>query len=532
MTVAPARKTRGRGGTPSPSGAARSSRWVLALPSGFGLVLAGFGVLAARQPGLLLSFAGAAAVLLVWSGALYVSARRAGRAPTLTIGLHRHHWVQACAQTAVLLYWGWHVRFVYAFLPLIVAQLIFAYAFDSLLSWSRRGTYALGFGPFPIILSINLFLWFRPEWFHWQLAMIALGYSAKELIRWDRDGRRTHIFNPSSFPLAVFSLALLLAGASDRTFGTAIATSQFYPPHIYLVIFLAALPGQLLFGVARMTLTAVITVYAISALYFGLNGTYLFYDTHIPIAIFLGMHLLFTDPSTSPRSESGRLLFGVLYGAGTAAFYVILSGLGEPTFYDKLLPVPIMNLLVRRIDRLAAGRLAWLDPSRLGRAWPAAVRNAAFTSVWAAAFLALSAARGVGDHPPGQALPFWYNACDAGSARACTYAEAMTLIYCDNGSGWACNEWGIRQIEAGRPARGAFERACEIGFEPACDNVGRDTTVGDAVTLARGNPQAPDLPIVLRGSKPPLRGYSQTELVARACAQGWPGACPAAPALP
>lgn len=497
-------------------------------------MLAGFGFLTTRQLGLFPTFASAAAVLLAWSGALYVSARRAGRVLTLGIGLYRHHWVQACAQIVVLLYWGWHVRSVYAFLPLVVAQLVFAYAFDSLLTWSRRGAYALGFGPFPIILSINLFLWFRPEWFHWQLAMIALGYAAKELIRWDRDGRRAHIFNPSSFPLAVVSLGLLLAGASDTTFGTAIASSQFYPPHIYLVIFLASLPGQLLFGVARMTLTAVITLYGISVLFFAVNGTYLFYDTHIPIAIFLGMHLLFTDPSTSPRSEAGRILFGVLYAAGTAAFYVILSGLGEPTFYDKLLPVPIMNLLVRRIDGLAAaGRLAWLDPTRLIRAWSAPRRNVAYTSIWAVAFIALSVARGVGDHPPGQALPFWYEACEAGSARACRYAEAMTLIYCDNGSGWACNEWGIRQIEAGRAARGAFERACEMGFRPGCDNAGRDAGgAGAATTLARGDPQPPDLPIVLRGTKPPLRGYSRAELVSRACDQGWPGACVGGSDLP
>lgn len=489
-------------------------------------MLAGFGVLTVRQPGLFPTFTGAAVVLLAWSAALYVAARRSGRVLTLGIGLYRHHWVQACAQAVVLLYWGWHVRSVYAFLPLVVAQLIFAYAFDALLSWSRRGAYALGFGPFPIILSINLFLWFRPEWFHWQLAMIALGYAAKELIRWDRDGRRAHIFNPSSFPLAVASLGLLLAGASGTTFGTEIASTQFYPPHMYLVIFLASLPGQLLFGVARMTLTAVITLYAISVLYFALNGTYLFYDTHIPIAIFLGMHLLFTDPSTSPRSEPGRFLFGVLYGAGTALFYVILSGLGEPTFYDKLLPVPIMNLLVRRIDRLAAsGRLALFDPSRLTRSWSPIRRNVAYTSMWAAAFIALSAARGIGDHPPGQALPFWYEACDAGNARACSYAEAMTLIYCNNGSGWACNEWGIRQVDAGRSTRGAFEHACEIGFEPACDNVAYDPSDDDVATLARGDPRPPDLPIVLRGTKPPLQGYSQGKLVVRACDQGWPGAC-------
>ncbi|MGH7507611.1 MAG: hypothetical protein ACRELX_18305, partial [Longimicrobiales bacterium] len=190
---------------------------------------------------------GAGVLVLVWCVALHVAALRGTRALTLDVALHKHHWMQACAQGTVLLYWGWHVRFVYAFLPLVVAQLIFAYAIDSLLSLSRRDRYALGFGPFPVILSINLFLWFRPEWFHWQLAMIAVGYAAKEFIRWNKEGRSAHIFNPSSFPLAVFSLGLILTGTSDITLGTAIASSQLYPPHIYLVIFLAALPGQLLF---------------------------------------------------------------------------------------------------------------------------------------------------------------------------------------------------------------------------------------------------------------------------------------------
>ena len=73
---------------------------------------------------------------------------------------------------------------------LIVAQILFAYAFDLLLTWSRRDTATLGFGPFPIVFSKNLFLWFRPDWFYLQFVMIALGFAAKELIRWNRDGRR------------------------------------------------------------------------------------------------------------------------------------------------------------------------------------------------------------------------------------------------------------------------------------------------------------------------------------------------------
>ena len=211
----------------------------------------------------------------------------------------------------MLLYWGWYWRQVYDSAHLIAAQLLFAYAFDMLLGWSRRDAYTLGFGPFPVIFSINLFLWFKPDWFYLQFLMVAVGFAAKELIRWDKDGRRVHIFNPSSFPLAVFSLALILTGMSDLTWGQDIAITQFYPPHMYLMLFLIGLPGQFFFGVTTMTMSAVVTTYLFGLLYFAATGVYFFYDSYIPIAVFLGMHLLFTDPSTSPRTELGRIIFGV-----------------------------------------------------------------------------------------------------------------------------------------------------------------------------------------------------------------------------
>ena len=84
--------------------------------------------------------------------------------------LRKQHYLQACAQGSVLLYWGWYWREVYDSAHLILAQLLFAYAFDMLLSWSRRDTYTLGFGPFPVIFSINLFLWFKPDWFYLQFS--------------------------------------------------------------------------------------------------------------------------------------------------------------------------------------------------------------------------------------------------------------------------------------------------------------------------------------------------------------------------
>ena len=204
--------------------AGEASARALLLPLGFALGLAGLAFLAPvrQNPKALAAFLGAAAVLFMWNVAVLVWSRRAGRTLTLDVVLRKQHYLQACAQGSVLLYWGWYWPPVYAFAPFILAQLVFAYAFDMLLSWSRRDTYTLGLGPFPVIFSINLFLWFRPDWFYLQLAMVALGLAAKELIHWRQDGlnnagRRRHIFNPSSFPLAVFSLVLLAAGKSGIT---------------------------------------------------------------------------------------------------------------------------------------------------------------------------------------------------------------------------------------------------------------------------------------------------------------------------
>ena len=99
-----------------------------------------------------------------------------------------------------------------------------------LLSWSRQPKHTLGFGPFPIIFSINLFLWFKDDWFYLQFLMVALGFLGKQWFQWNKDGGRAHIFNPSAFTLAVFSMALLLTGSTGITWGPEIAiTSSIHP---------------------------------------------------------------------------------------------------------------------------------------------------------------------------------------------------------------------------------------------------------------------------------------------------------------
>ncbi len=515
--------------------AQRGGRRLLALPLAFTLALAVLTLLPSirQNARVLWAFFGAAAVLLAWNAVLFASAGR--RAFTVETAPRKQHYVQACAQGAVLLYWGWYWPQVYSSFYFLLAQLLFAYAFDLLLGWSRRDNYTLGFAPFPVVFSINLFLWFKPNWFYLQFLMVALGLAAKELIRWNRDGRRVHIFNPSSFPLAVFSLVLLATGKSGITWGQDIASTQFYPPHMYLALFLICLPGQFFFGVTSMTMSAVLATYAFGRLYFAATGIYFFYDSYIPISVFLGMHLLFTDPSTAPRSELGRIIYGTLYGLSTVGLYQLLGSAGMPTFYDKLLQVPLLNLSVQGIDRLSrSALLRRLDPAALWRSLAARQRHLAYMSVWAVVFAVLNSTQAVGDSHPGQWLPFWRKACQAGRAYACPYLADLELSFCNRGSAWACNEAGLvhmalaqsgEDVRRADPAGAAvpLRRGCDLGSAAACHNLASLSSGSGA--FLNPPPGLEDFPVILRGSKGEIQDRDPAALYALACREGWSGAC-------
>jgi hypothetical protein len=536
------KRSRGAAATTPAAGTRLSAGGAFALNACFvaGLLILSQLSLLEQRPTVRASIVAAALFLLAWSGLLFGVLRR-GQKVALEIVLRRQHYLQACQQGAIILYWGYYWREVYHAAPLIAAQLLFAYGFDSLLAWTHRRKFMLGFGPFPIIFSINLFLWFKDDWFHLQFAMVALGFLAKEFLRWTRDGVNTHIFNPSSFPLAVASALLLLTNTSQTTWGFEVATTQFYPPHMYLAIFLFALPGQYLFGVTTMTMSAVVTTFVFSAAYYAATGAYFFSDSHVPIAVFLGMHLLFTDPSTSPRTDPGRIVYGVLYGLTTCLLYSLLIRAGMPGFYDKLLQVPLLNLSVKLLDRLARSpALQRIEPSawRLPRRSREAAKagHLAYIGVWAVAFVAMSASGYLGDRHPGQWLPFWQQACAANAPSACEDLYFLEDGYCEDGSGWACNELGIlltERYDNRRRAAMVFERACRLGFSAGCDNQSA-ITQGEASTgtaqrrsgiFRREAPTLADYRFILRGSKGPFRDVEPAQLYARACVQGWPGTC-------
>jgi hypothetical protein len=471
------------------------------------------------------SFWGAVVVLLAFNAALALRMKRTGDVPLLTTVLRPQHYIQASVQLALYAYWGWFWRPVYDFAPLLVAQLVFAYTFGMLLTWSRRKTYQLGFGPFPIIFSTNLFLWFHDDWFYLQFLMVAVGFLGKEFVLWYRDGKKVHIFNPSAFSLGLFSLILIATGTTDLTWGRDIASTLTLAPGIYTYLFLLGLVVMYFFSITLVAGVAAATLFAGSGLYLASTGVPYFIDSAIPAAVFLGLHLLITDPSTSPRTPPGKLVFGFGYGVGVFALYAVLGAAGAPTFYDKLLCVPILNLSVRGIDGFIKRAQASRWWTRLHVSWPFELPNKAHMAVWALFFIAMTAMGQTDGRHTGDSVPFWQQTCQAARRNACSRLLQIEASYCDDNSAWACNELGAYEregrITAPDPqlALQYFSRACELRFQAACLNV------LDPTGTTRAPPHVLDLRLILRERGRNLMNESEPELYERACEQGFAFAC-------
>lgn len=428
------------------------------------------------DPRLAESFWGATAALLIFLLVLRRQVARTKRILSYDVVLKKIHYVQLTMQSCVYAYWGWYWREVYHFAPLILAQLVFAYSLDMLVCWWRRDKWILGFGPFPIILSTNLFLWFRDEWFFLQFLMVATGVLGKEFIKWSREGRRTHIFNPSALSLFVFSVGLIATKATGISWGIQIASTLHRPPHIYLEIFLLGLVVQALFGVTLVTLSSAAVLCALNLAYTHHTGVYHFIDSDIPVSVFLGLHLLVTDPATSPRTKLGKIIFGGLYGAGAFAAYGGLSWFGAPEFYDKLLCVPVLNLAVRALDRWSEAVVAKLRSPLPAWSWSSRQANFAAMGVWISLFVAMTTTGFLskGKDFPGGNPEFWRQACDKTRWNACKTWVRILNDNCQDGSASDCFA-EARELNEGRivprdPERAgvSFGRACDLGVGAAC----------------------------------------------------------------
>lgn len=458
--------------------AGRRRLWI---PFALTLALLSFALVppARGNPSITWSLLGAAGGLWTWQAALWVLGRRRERPFPVEFHPVQAHWVQACVQSVILLYWAWHVERVVAEFPLILSQIAFFYALDALLSWSRDRTWRLGFGPLPIVISTNLLLWFHHEWYFLQYLMLTTGALGKQFITWERDGRRTHIFNPSAFGQCVFAIFLIATGTTNALTAGQEISITFEAPHMLLVIFLMGLIVQHLFQVTLMTVAAVLALALLNLAYTWITGVYYFVNLNIAAPIFLGVHLLLTDPATSPRSYVGRAMFGALYGCAYFFLYRILDVYGVPAFWDKVLPVPILNLCVPLIDRVArAGTLGALS-ARWERGSGTRRMNLLHMAAWSAVMAAFVATGFVGsrDHP-GNSVTFWKRAYDEGKPYAGPSLVRLLRAHAEGGgSGAAYNELGLMHMTGyvleQDPARAAqhFATACGLRDAHGCANV-------------------------------------------------------------
>ena len=532
-TVAPRPKDRRQASRtpprPHPSAAERTpigNVWWIPPALTLGLFLISLTPRVQGHPVVARSFLGVITALLVWQAVLYFV--RPGRIRDFSVILappRPQHYIQAMCHISVYLYWGWYWPPVYAYAWLLVAQIVFAYVFDMLLSWSRRGSFVLGFGPFPIIFSTNLFLWFRDDWFYLQFILVAVGFLGKEFVRWHREGRLVHVFNPSGFSLSLFSVALIATGTTSLTWGPEIASTLSLAPHIYVFLFGIGLVVMYFFSVTLVSASAAATLFGLSAVYRAMTGVPYFLDSEIPSAVFLGLHLLVTDPSTSPRTPLGRLFFGLLYGLGVFGLYSLLGAMGAPTFYDKLMCVPLLNLSVPLIDRAVAavGKRPILERLRLNG--PLGTGNLAHIGAWAVFFAIMTAAGRTDGRHVGDSVPFWQQACADNKPNACRRLLQIERSYCDDNSGWACNELGTHYAEGRLAAEdrtmaiGFFSKGCELRFQAACINL------LDAREISHAMPRTFDLRLLLREGGRNLVDMAEPELYARACQHGWTYAC-------
>ncbi len=252
------------------------------------------------------------------------------------------HLLPALIQITVYAFWASKVPAVRQQIPMILVLLLFAYALDFLLGMTLKRRWDLTFGPMPVTLSANLFVWFPPEAALLAFSVIAVAIGSKWLVHWG-DGR--HVFNPSAIGVAVVGLlALLFPGVAHYR---DISHMINVPGMLSLLLWLALI-AQWRVPVVLVTLCAALVLLGLKYV-----GAYHVVYPFWP-AVFLALALLATDPATIPQTGPGRLLLGLLTGFSIWAFSAVLTWMGLSDFFGKVLPIALLCPASPLLDR--AGR--------------------------------------------------------------------------------------------------------------------------------------------------------------------------------
>ena len=207
--------------------------------------------------------------------------------------------------------------------------------------------------------------------------------------------------------------------------------------------------------------------------------------------------------------------------------YSLLGAMGMPTFYDKLLCVPLLNL-ARAGDRSLSCRSIGQRPilQRAALDGPLGRGNLAHMAVWVAFFGLMTTTGAADGMHTGDSLPFWEQACAekraAGRASGCCASKPRIAATTPAGpaTSWAAITLEGRIVDRDPDRAFAyFSRACEGRFQAGCVNL------LDASTPSRANPRPLDLRLLLREGGPNLLEMPEPELYQRACRHGWAFAC-------
>ncbi len=337
-----------------------------------------------QQVVLVLQLLGGLALLLLAS----VVVRGRGAVYEASFHFKLTHLLPALLQVVLYGYWSLYWAGVGDYLPLLAMHVVFAVLLDALLGLGLRRSWRVTFGPLPIVLSTGLFVWFVGAGAWVGFLAISVALVSKHALHW----RGRHVFNPSALGISVVGVLSLLW---PQTFPyTDIASELNLPPNMTEVVLIVALVVQLRLPIVLVSLSSFAALWSLH--WFG------WIDILQPTwpAVFLALTLLATDPSTSPRTAVGRVLFGVLVGLGFGVTGELLIARGHSDFFAKVFPVVLANPLAHLLDRLAEalpGRLFVPLAPRLNLAhvavWIALVTASLATGAKAGAFEAALHAR-------------------------------------------------------------------------------------------------------------------------------------------
>lgn len=423
-------------------------------------------------------------------GWVYVKRTRVAQQWGLIWAPRKAHLIQCFAQGVVYLGWCTHSEMAYRNLPLVFAQVLFAYLIDLCSVWRKQAIYQLGFGPIPIVLSTNLFLFFKDEYYIWQWPMIACAILSKNLFRWKNTYGNVHIFNPSAIALSLVAIVLIFTESMSSSWGEEIALSHATSPWSYELIFGAGLLVSILFGVGPTIISATLITLALGHLFYQQTGTYRYLDTGIPAAVFLGMNLLITDPATSPKNILGKVIYGGLYGLSVFILYGLLRGIERPpmgddpgvsaAFCDKLLAVPLLNLMTPSIEHFTR-YVEMQTPKTIKFLVEARLLRWGVISLWILGFVIWIRPQ-LRAHP-GRSLSVWLKACDETplprrNRFACANRDRIYRQLCDQGDLHSCHNLALswEQGEGGfvnlSLAGELYQQACQGGKMLSCHHLG------------------------------------------------------------